>query len=1037
MKLIEQKTLFFQEGNSDKIYEVDLCEVGPQEYLVNFRYGRRGATLKEGTKTVFPVPIDEAHKIFEKLVTSKEKKGYAESLPTENTPSTPLPQASPDSDDPRKDQILLYLEAAANQTYDEKRWALSRLVWRAGELRLQEAEKHLVKFQFNENEIFNYSLIWALGRCGGPASLLHIHELIAASASEPVQTLSKFAIALLGSEEDKKRLVYQHLENLPQQFQQLYKNKNTTEFENELIKYSLHKKAKDTVFFIDIYLIGLIEDWLLPALRECLKVIQLKAPHFKAIRTIFKCAAFTSDYITYGCLARRFESDTHAYSTSYWSSSVYVDREWIDAEKEKKKKKPKLAYSKQTREYFIRRIQRDIQRQGEAKTSEFTKLATGYLLGYTNADSKGPAEDTQWYWDRSVRSYEKRTTHYPEYAEYITFSTLLYQNSTRLEQPYASARWRFKQDQDHEIVVSEQREEAYPALWDEDCPSLLLLLQESECDPVINFAAKAFQENPAREKHYTSSLAHHLLLHQVTLCNQLGLEIAKQLIEQEDDKSILILAALNSPLQEARNIGIEWLNKHVASLTTSAAFIATLLCLPQPEVHQWIDQQLTLSTTEAEAIAPLVLASIQKLADDNTVSKEGFQLISSSVTNKLAEALRNTDFNIIEALLTHPMGSMRSFAVQLLLLNQDGIARIPEDIFAQLIQDEEAEVRQLGVSLFGKLPLPVLITKKDIILSFVLSAHTEVRQEATPIIQNLVTHDAAFGRAITQLFIPLFLEKEKYEGLHQDVLQLFKSTLKTAIFDYPMEQTWDLLSAYETAAVELFAFILVEKNNAHALSVKEWVKLGSAELLSLREICWKCFDTQIDKIKDNPEAAIKLLDATWTDTREFAQHYFKTHFIAEDWTPELLISICDSVRTETQDYGKKRILHFFEEKDRDHYLLKLSEHPNTHLQLFVSNYVHRYAEKDLAKLKQLEYFFSSALNQINRGKTVKLRLFEFLRQQALADVAIAEWVLPLITRLSLTIALRDKATCLRILLDIQQKYPQLNTPLTIEEPELK
>ena len=63
MKLIKRTTLHFREGTSDKVYEVDLCEVGADAYVVNFRYGRRGAQLKEGSKTVSAVALAEAEKI--------------------------------------------------------------------------------------------------------------------------------------------------------------------------------------------------------------------------------------------------------------------------------------------------------------------------------------------------------------------------------------------------------------------------------------------------------------------------------------------------------------------------------------------------------------------------------------------------------------------------------------------------------------------------------------------------------------------------------------------------------------------------------------------------------------------------------------------------------------------------------------------------------------------------------------------------------------------------------------------------------------
>jgi hypothetical protein len=68
MKLIKQTRLVFVEGKSDKVYEVDLCEVGANQFVVNFRYGKRGAALKDGSKTVAPVKRDEADRVFAKLV---------------------------------------------------------------------------------------------------------------------------------------------------------------------------------------------------------------------------------------------------------------------------------------------------------------------------------------------------------------------------------------------------------------------------------------------------------------------------------------------------------------------------------------------------------------------------------------------------------------------------------------------------------------------------------------------------------------------------------------------------------------------------------------------------------------------------------------------------------------------------------------------------------------------------------------------------------------------------------------------------------
>jgi bifunctional non-homologous end joining protein LigD len=80
---MEQITLYYKEGNSDKVYQASIepaqesnVERGEVKFLVHFAYGRRGATLATGTKTHAPVPYDQAKKIYDRLIAEKTAKGY-------------------------------------------------------------------------------------------------------------------------------------------------------------------------------------------------------------------------------------------------------------------------------------------------------------------------------------------------------------------------------------------------------------------------------------------------------------------------------------------------------------------------------------------------------------------------------------------------------------------------------------------------------------------------------------------------------------------------------------------------------------------------------------------------------------------------------------------------------------------------------------------------------------------------------------------------------------------------------------------------
>jgi bifunctional non-homologous end joining protein LigD len=93
----ERVSLYYREGSSDKVYQAAIEPAGSQ-FVVNFAYGRRGATLTTGTKTSSPVDYAAAKKIYGKLVGEKKAKGYTEGATgtpyshTDKRPSGILPQ---------------------------------------------------------------------------------------------------------------------------------------------------------------------------------------------------------------------------------------------------------------------------------------------------------------------------------------------------------------------------------------------------------------------------------------------------------------------------------------------------------------------------------------------------------------------------------------------------------------------------------------------------------------------------------------------------------------------------------------------------------------------------------------------------------------------------------------------------------------------------------------------------------------------------------------------------------------------------------
>lgn len=92
MAIVRSVELFFQEGTSDKVYNVRIEEDGKGLYTVHCEWGRRGAgSLNTGTKAK-KVPLERAEREYEKVVREKTGKGY-QAVTTDLKPAAVAPPA--------------------------------------------------------------------------------------------------------------------------------------------------------------------------------------------------------------------------------------------------------------------------------------------------------------------------------------------------------------------------------------------------------------------------------------------------------------------------------------------------------------------------------------------------------------------------------------------------------------------------------------------------------------------------------------------------------------------------------------------------------------------------------------------------------------------------------------------------------------------------------------------------------------------------------------------------------------------------------
>jgi bifunctional non-homologous end joining protein LigD len=133
--LTDNITLYYREGNSDKVYQ---CAIEPADaggFIVTFAFGRRGSTLSTGTKTSSPVDHNEAKRIYEKLVKEKLAKGYtpgADGTPyvgngqSDKHSSGYLPQLLNAIEETEVDRLVRNAADCAQEKFDGRRLLLRK-----------------------------------------------------------------------------------------------------------------------------------------------------------------------------------------------------------------------------------------------------------------------------------------------------------------------------------------------------------------------------------------------------------------------------------------------------------------------------------------------------------------------------------------------------------------------------------------------------------------------------------------------------------------------------------------------------------------------------------------------------------------------------------------------------------------------------------------------------------------------------------------------------------------------------------------------
>lgn len=1067
MQITQRVTLLYQDEKSDKVYEVDLAQVGlgvdgAATYMVNFRYGKRGKTMKEGSETVAAVPLAEARRAFDKLVGSKTKKGYRDVTGQDLAQLNPGQAAVPPvvltkSIDPeaRSQAILAQLQAAVNGE-ESQVWPVDRVIWRSGVLRLQAAVP-LLQQLLNPEPMRRYCVIWALGRCGDDRVVGELETIYRdQNEAEHVRRIALEAIFQL-SPAKKAAFQTEILNTLPQELKTPIDQGNTEALATALQNLFNEGHVLDFVALDRLYQID--NEITRPVLLEVLRTAPFEPSYFQRLRHIFKAAEYRCDAEVFAILGRRFERDQATYrnNNGYYiqlKDGTYIQRytngrydseqrRWIYDENPEFRdiiegRNPKLAFSNGTKAYLERRIWRSLKALGDAGDREYTNMAAAVLLQYSDADAE-PARDTiQYRWDyRTWTRHELGHSYWDRYAKYFTLNQILYRHSPRYEWRKGSKVWACKAGYKPGDPAPNRREEAFPKLWTDQPETLLYLLLNSRCQPVQEFAIRAIRTCTEFCHELPIATLLQLLAQPYAVTAQFAFDLAQNAYDAANPNLELVGAIANCAYEPARNEAYQWIQAQPERLLTDAHLASSLITSPEAQTRRFVRTifgTVGLSHEQSQAIVARVIALIVTLADgQNQFAAE----ISETLLLCFQAVLRSLDLRVVLDLLRHPLVELQSFAAQVLLIHETEVTALPEGLIEALLNSPQEAVRVVGVQLFGRLPDDRLIAQMALLQTFLTHEMAEVREAIRPTIRRLATNDPEFRQQLVSTLLTTLQHPETDEAVQGFLLQLLQQDIPEWMAAVPQENVMALLQTQASAAQEMGGHILQANytNWASDFTAPDIVQLTHHQVQSVRRTAQSITQLRLSQIRKDSGQIMQLVnifESDWDDTRGFGMTFFGEWLKPEELTPAILINICDSNRADVRKFGRDLVSQCFQTQDGQEYLMKFSEHPANDMQLFTTQYLETYASGNADRIAELAPYFTRVLGQINRARVAKQRIFAFLDREATQSKSVAQIVAEILTRQSATIAVGDKAKSIEILLKIHQQYPDLAVPIVVK-----
>ncbi|MEM7316587.1 MAG: hypothetical protein AAF497_25925, partial [Planctomycetota bacterium] len=604
-------------------------------------------------------------------------------------------------------------------------------------------------------------------------------------------------------------------------------------------------------------------------------------PFFQTIRRIFKAAELRRDGQVFGLLAHRFETQSPGFR--------HPSYRWQNYKNPAAEANPEKAFGVNTRHYLRRRVWRMLERLGHAEDRDFVPMAVGVLLSFSDKDA-APVRTVSHY-DWQSRTYSH--IYWEPFGAYWAFNQLLYRHSARYRATSSKTSFQIAEGLNPNSPAPAENEAAFPELWQAQPRGLLHLLTDSRCLPVHEFATKAIRKCEVFCNELPLEVIVLLLRSPYNVTTELGLELAVKRYDPANPNFDLVLALAQAGLERARSQARTWIEAQRNVFFADTDFAAQILTSKHADTRKVGEESLHALPSDTNAI--------KALAGRLIAFMQGATEADAEIAEDVGNVLLRTTFqdpvstlgeDVICDLLANPVAQVQSFAGSV-VINHATLADSPtERVLTAMLVATHPPVRSMAIKVISELPDEVLVENVGMLATLTCHELEDIRNEIRPTVKRLADSDEGFARRIVDELIRRLLTPGAPEGVPTHTSKVLCEDLGDKMTHVSAETTWKLLQSRSTPAQEVGGHLLPTNINQHELAVIDIVKLANNPVAKVRRAAWNMYNDQVDRMRAELSTAVRILDSSWEDSRQFGFKFFEDKATDDDLTPEVLISIC-------------------------------------------------------------------------------------------------------------------------------------------------